>query len=79
MEETIIKATRELEEKLAAEKRARKLQIATRIVAIIGAIILIWIAISFFEVQRHNDVYFSTGEVLEYSALNFFKILEKLF
>jgi hypothetical protein len=77
--ETIIEETRKLESKIAAEKHARKLQIAARIATIIGIVILIWIMVSFIEVQRHNDVYFSTGEVIEYSALNFFKILEKLF
>lgn len=64
----------QLEKKIAAEKKARKIQIAERIGVLISVLLVCWILASWVEVLHHNDVYYNTGVIESYSPANFFEI-----
>lgn len=68
----------ELEEKILKEKVTRRHEIAIKLMIVISIIVTIWISFSWGEVVHHNDVYFATGEVVDYSPFNYFEIIERI-
>ena len=67
-----------LEKKILQEKVTRRYEIAIKILMVISIIVTLWIFSSWLEVVHHNDVYFTTGQVTEYSPLNYFSLILKL-
>ena len=59
-------------------KKAEIDRIMEKVTMIITIIIIAWVILSFAEVLHHNNVYESTGEILEYCPINFFNVLVKL-
>ena len=69
---------KKLEQKLANERRSRRLEIWERVAAVFCAIIIVWILASTIEVLYHNDQWFGSGKVTTYCPLNFWGLVIKL-
>jgi hypothetical protein len=67
-----------IEEKIKAEKKQRVNEIWEHVAIVVCIIFILWIVASWGEVMYHNDLWYSKGEVHEYSVLNFFQLIVKL-
>lgn len=64
-----------IEIKIKEDRIKRQKQIAFRIFAVLEALLILWIVLSWIEVIHHNNMYYMEGVITTYSKLNFFKLL----
>lgn len=69
---------KKLEQKLANQRRSRRLEIWEKIATVVCIIFILWIVASTVEVWYHNDQWFGSGKVTTYCPLNFWKLLIEL-
>ena len=71
---------KDMEEKILREKMIRRSEIAIKIIMVIAVLFILWVAISWGEVVKHNDEYYlDNRSTHHYSKLNYFEVMNTLF